>query len=397
MRIAFGIVSLFPGGGLQRDCMEIARLIREQGHSVIIHTCRLQDHQLGSDTPVVVLQNSARTNHHRQYTFAIDFLEETANKYDLVVGFDKLMALDVLYCADASMAYRMFQQPYLRLLPRYRSYWDLEKCSFSADSSTRIIFLSDNQIIEYQSAWFTTGHRMTVVPPTVAPARRRPEWRSGDIRPRMRAELGLGPYNWVWLSIGVQPETKGIDRAIEALTKFPDATLLIAGLTDTNHASTKLAKLARRLDVASRIKWLGHREDIHGLMAAADLLVHPARYDTTGTVILEAIVNGLPVITTAACGYARHVEAAQAGKVIKEPFEFPLFVAAINRGREFAVRQAWSLAGQKYGRDPELYQGRSRAAEIIVRTGLMKLASADQQNGTVPTSLPTKRTVSRMM
>src|SRR6186997_2068546 len=160
MRIAFGIVSLFPGGGLQRDCVEIAKLIRAQGHSVVIYTCRLQDHQFASDTPVVVLQNNARTNHHRQYTFAVDFLKETAGQYDLIVGFDKLMKLDVLYCADASMAYRMVRQPYLRLLPRYRTYRYLEQSSFSPASKTRIVLLSDNQIIEYQSAWSTTAGRM---------------------------------------------------------------------------------------------------------------------------------------------------------------------------------------------------------------------------------------------
>ena len=65
------------------------------------------------------------------------------------------------------------------------------------------------------------------------------------------------------------------------------------------------------LGLADRISFLGHREDIPELMAAADLLVHPARHDTTGTVILEAVVNGLPVITTSTCGYAHHVEAAR--------------------------------------------------------------------------------------
>jgi len=222
-----------------------------------------------------------------------------------------------------------------------------------------------------------------VVPPTLALARRRPEWRMSDVRPKVRSELGLGDHDWVWLSIGVQPHTKGIDRAIQALTNFPQAKLLIAGLTDTNHLSLQLARQARKLGVASRIKWLGHREDVHCVMAAADLLVHPARYDTTGTVILEAIVNGLPVVTTAACGYARHVEAAQAGKVVREPFEFPLFVAALNRGKEFVVRHAWSLAGQKYGAEPRLFQGRARAAEIIVQTGLAKLESIEGSERTL--------------
>ena len=37
-------------------------------------------------------------------------------------------------------------------------------------------------------------------------------------------------------------------------------------------------------------------------------------------VILEAIVSGLPVLTTATCGYAFHVKDAAAGRVLPAPF-----------------------------------------------------------------------------
>ena len=39
-----------------------------------------------------------------------------------------------------------------------------------------------------------------------------------------------------------------------------------------------------------------------------------------GTVIIESLINGLPVITTAECGYAPHVRKADAGLVIPSPF-----------------------------------------------------------------------------
>ena len=199
---------------------------------------------------------------------------------------------------------------------------------------TKIILLSQNQVSEYQSAWATESSRVVLVPPTLTLARRQPGCRTNGVRPLLRATLGLADNDWVWLSIGVQPDTKGTDRAIKALARFPDAKLLIAGLNETNHASIGLARQTQRLGVAHRVKWLGHREDISELMAAADLLVHPARYDTTGTVILEAVINGLPVITTAACGYARHVDFAGAGIVVREPFDFRLFVAALDQARD---------------------------------------------------------------
>jgi UDP-glucose:(heptosyl)LPS alpha-1,3-glucosyltransferase len=379
MRIAFAIVSLFPGGGLQRDCVEIAKLVRGLGHEVTIYTCRLHDHTLADDIPILLLQNEVATNHGRQYAFAVDFLKQASDHYDLIVGFDKLFGLDVLYCADPSMAYRLLKQPYLYLLSRYRTYNALEKDSFAPNNKTKIILLSHGQMSEYWSVWGTEAGRMNLVPPTLTLDRRRPDCRTNGVRQTLRSQLGLTNDDLVWVSICVQPYTKGIDRVIRALAKFPDVKLVIAGLTETTRSSAKQARLARDLGVASRVKWLGHREDIPHLMAAADLLVHPARYDTTGTVILEAIVNGLPVITTAACGYARHVESAEAGIVLREPFEFRLFLAALEEAQDVAVRQAWSAAGTEYAHNPALYQGRLRAAEAIVDAAHSKVQTLSRE------------------
>ena len=366
MRIAFGIVSLFPGGGLQRDCLEIAKLVRNRGHDVTIYAERVAGDMQVDGIPVVTLPNGATTNHGRQYEFAVDFLREASAQCDLTVGFNKLLGLDVLYCADGSMYDRLLKQPLLKLLPRYRKYASIEKDSFTPRHKTKTILLSRNQLLQYWSAWNTESQRMYLLPPTLAAARRRPEYRADGTRQKLRGELGLNDADWTWMTVAVQPKTKGTDRVIQALAAFPDATLLIAGLKDTDKAAAKPLALARKLGVASRIKWLGHREDMAELMSAADLLLHPSRYDTTGTVILEALVNGLPVIATAVCGYATHVEAARAGVVIREPFDAGSFAAAIGAARHPAVRAEWSKAGMDYGQRAGLSEGRQCAAQIIL-------------------------------
>ncbi|RAI26421.1 glycosyl transferase family 1, partial [Rhodoplanes serenus] len=142
--------------------------------------------------------------------------------------------------------------------------------------------------------------------------------------------------------------------------------MLVAGLAAGDRATRDTVRLARRLGVADRIRWLGHREDMPAVMAAADLLVHPARLDTTGTVILEAVVNGLPVIASAVCGYAPHVAAADAGLVLAEPFDPAAFAAALAQAADPDRRAAWSRHGAAYGACPDLYAGRERAADLIV-------------------------------
>ena len=101
------------------------------------------------------------------------------------------------------------------------------------------------------------------------------------------------------------------------------------------------------------------------LGAAADLLVHPARIETTGTVILEALVNGLPVVASGVCGYAEHVGQANAGAVLPEPFSQSVFIAKLREAQDASLRAQWSANAARYGETADLYRGLSRAASII--------------------------------
>jgi UDP-glucose:(heptosyl)LPS alpha-1,3-glucosyltransferase len=204
----------------------------------------------------------------------------------------------------------------------------------------------------------------------------------------LRATLGLAENDWVWIGICVQPTTKGLDRTVRALQSFPHARLLVVGLEAAEHKSVPINRLARELKVSQRITWVGHSEHVPELMAAADLFVHPARNDTTGTVILESIVNGLPVVTMAYCGYARHVSAADAGIVLQPPFNHAAFLEALHAAGQWSCASRWSLSASRYGERDELYTGRRRAAEFIVAAAGEKVThrSARRHSSMLPVS-----------
>jgi UDP-glucose:(heptosyl)LPS alpha-1,3-glucosyltransferase len=308
-------------------------------------------------------------------------------QFDLVVGFDKLTHLDVLYCADPSVYFRMRKERFRFLIPRYRGYLALERATFAPGRKTKVLVLSEKQLAEYRDAWHTPAERLALLPPTVSSTRRCPQYRRNGRRDARRADFGFAPLDWVWIDIGVQPHTKGFDRTVRALRQFPNAKLLIVGLVETStRAAAALAARAKRLGVADRISFLGHREDIPEVMAAADLLVHPARHDTTGTVILEAVVNGLPVVTTSVCGYARHVIAAEAGIVVDEPFDSRAFAAALSVAQDAERRSRWSAAAERYGAHPFLYDGRMRAAEMILGAAAERVRRRSAAAGAKPAS-----------
>jgi len=363
MNLAFAIVSLFPNGGLQRDCMAIARLLGAQGHQVTIFTSRLTG-EVGGDLNVEVLPVMAWTNHGRNAAFSKALARRCAGQFDRLVGFDKLENLDVLYCADPPAALR-YASGLSRFLPRGRKLTALEQACFGHESKTSLLLLSQPQVDAYRAAWDTQADRITLLPPTINAARRKPQLRSDGTRKWLREEMAVGVNGTVWLAIGAQLRVKGLDRTLEALELFSDARLLVAGVAPSSKAGRKLLRMAGKQGVQDRVRLLGIREDIPELMAAADLLVHPARTDTTGTVILEAVVNGLPVIASGACGYAEHVARAEAGEVVPEPFSQSSLIAKLREAQDETRRARWSQNAVRYGETVDVYRGLTRAASII--------------------------------
>jgi len=363
MRLAFAIVSLFPWGGLQRDCLRLARAARAAGHQVTIFAAQVRG-DIAGDVPVELLPVRAITNHGRNRRFADALARATAGRFDRVVGFDKLPGLDVLYCGDLCFADRKFGF-WSRLNPRVRAMIELEGSCFSAASRTLVLALADAQADAYRRAWHTPAERLRVLPPPIEPGRRHPEFRSDGTRERVRRELGLAAEDFVWLCVGAWAQRKGFDRAVAALAASPRGKLLVCGIAPAAREGAQLLAQARRLGVAARVQLLGPRDDVARLMAAADLLLHPARAETTGTVILEAVINGLPVIATEVCGFAQHVSKADAGIVLREPFQQSALNRAIETATDSSLRARWSAHAAAYGADPELYAGIERALQAI--------------------------------
>ena len=103
-------------------------------------------------------------------------------------------------------------------------------------------------------------------------------------------------------------------------------------------------------------------------MIAADLLVHPAYSENTGTILLEALTVGLPVLTTDVCGFAFHIVKAQAGVVLASPFRQGQFNHELARMLRSEDMPAWGSRGLAYAGREDLYSCDLRAAEIIEQT-----------------------------
>jgi glycosyltransferase involved in cell wall biosynthesis len=137
---------------------------------------------------------------------------------------------------------------------------------------------------------------------------------------RMPAGLEPAPPGAVLLEIGRLCDVKGQRELIAALPKLArtDVTLLLVGedLEAGGAYRTALERQARELGIGDRVRFLGRRDDVPALLAAADALVLPSSIEGLPLVVLEAMAAGRPVVATSVGGTPEAVVDGETGLLV---------------------------------------------------------------------------------
>ncbi len=128
-----------------------------------------------------------------------------------------------------------------------------------------------------------------------------------------RARLDTPEDAPLLLALGRLHRNKGFDVLLEALALLPEVHCWLAG---EGPERASLETMAARLELGSRLHFLGWREDVAALCAAADLLVVPSRHEPLGNVVIEAWAQGLPVVAAASLGPAALIESEENGLLV---------------------------------------------------------------------------------
>ncbi|WP_313950329.1 glycosyltransferase family 4 protein [Accumulibacter sp.] len=370
MQIAFCLYKYFPFGGLQRDFLRIAFACQARGHALRVYTLEWR-----GDVPegfeVVLVPVSGLTNQRRYARFSDWVADDLARRpADRVVGFNKMPGLDVYFAADPCFEdkARTLRSALYRMSGRYRHFSAYERAVFGPQAPTEILMIAPQQQALFQKYYRTPGERFHLLPPGIALDRRAPA-DAREIRSDFRHEFALQADDLLLLQIGSGFKTKGLDRSLKALAALPPALRSRSRLIAIGDDDPKLFHgQARALGLADQVSILRGRSDILRFLLGADLLVHPAYNENTGTVLLEAVVAGLPVLTTAVCGYAHYISDADAGKVVPEPFaQACLDQFLLQMLRDAPARQRWHASALAYAEHADIYSNAERAADVILK------------------------------
>lgn len=342
MKIALGIFKWFPYGGLQKDFLRMAKLLEARGH-IVCAFCGSDSEDIPCDTRHVLwrrISTPGLTNHVRAKAFERRFAAACREeKFDCVVGFNKMAGLDFYFAGDTCLEERLRARKrsfLLRLFPRYAIFLAMEKAVFDPRSSTKIFTITDRQRQSFERVYGTPRERFVSVPFGM-------DARCGNVREpaaareRKRRELGLEPGDFAVFLVGSDFKRKGASRAVAALAALPEeqqrrTKLFLVGASSAG----KFMNMAADFGAEKSVRALGERDDVPELMLAADLLVHPAAEEAGGSVLLEAAVSGLPVVCTDICGFAPRIAAWSGGTVLPSPFRQPDLNAALKRAADAA-------------------------------------------------------------
>jgi glycosyltransferase involved in cell wall biosynthesis len=159
----------------------------------------------------------------------------------------------------------------------------------------------------------------------------------------LRQNLTLGDADPLLLCVGRLIDQKGhrylLQAMPEILRAFPEAKLLIAG---EGWKRAELEATGRDLGIAPKVRFLGSRNDIPQLLAAADVFVFPSLFEGMPGALIEAMLAGRPIVASNIPQIQEVVTDCQTALLVppREPAALSAAIVSLVRDRELRQRLA---------------------------------------------------------
>lgn len=168
-------------------------------------------------------------------------------------------------------------------------------------------------------------------------------------RAALRREFGAGEEDCVVVAVSRLVRHKGYPELLEAMRATPANTVLwvVGERLATDHGEDLAPIFARATqDLGRRLVMLGYRHDVPRVLAAADLFCLPSHFEGLPMSAIEAMLTGLPVVSTDIRGPREMVVPGETGLLVPPMQAAPLADALSHLAGDAALRARMGAAGR---------------------------------------------------
>lgn len=187
-------------------------------------------------------------------------------------------------------------------------------------------------------------------------------------RAAARSRLGAGPDRSLVAFVGgiATNRLKGFDTLLAAWRRLCDrgdwdALLVAAGGGTLAWAAREI----ERLGLSGSVRLLGETDRVPEVLAAADLLVSPTRYDSYGLNVQEALCRGVPAIVSTCAGVSERYTPELAPLLLRDPESPDELAECLREWRRSPDR--WRSAAERLGAELRAWTWSDMAGRIVER------------------------------
>ena len=355
MKIALCYESMMPNrGGCETYLADLARNLVHDHHEVHLFTTRYDAQAFPDAVMYHLLPASTGLRWMRPWQFAKACCQTLQqHTFDVTVGFIKTWGQDVLmpqggfHVATAEHNLQKNASPLVRGLMRFVQMVDPKQWSFRALERRQLfdfpslLVVPSKMVQRHAWEYYQLGDARVKVVHNAIDTERFPTQDRLLIRSQMRDQHHLLPEDNVGLFVGHNYRLKGLLPLFHSIQQIPgdvNFRLLICGSEDYR----RFERLAQRMKISERVRFLGFHPDVREAFFASDFLIHPSFYDPCALVTMEALACGLPLITTKLNGGSELLPPALASLTIDTPHDHFMMAKNIIRLCQPAERASLS-------------------------------------------------------
>jgi UDP-glucose:(heptosyl)LPS alpha-1,3-glucosyltransferase len=301
-----------PFGGGARMIDEIVRVLAARGARITM-LVREWSGTRPEGMEVQVVDPFHLGSTWRDWSFERAMTPERLAGFDLVVSDQKIPGIDVYIagggCHREFVGTRQRRSSVLQRLAiglnAHTRYTARAESRLFASGTLKAVICVSRRVRDDLQRWYAVDPaRLHVVYNGIDLSRFDPAWRD-EHRQRLRREHGLGD-RFTLVFVGGGWENKGLEPVLRALARSGlEFVLIVVG---KDRRQPRFERLARRLGIAGRCRFVGPQVDVRPWYAMADATVLASFFETFGLVGLESLAMGVPVVVSRHAGVAELIE-----------------------------------------------------------------------------------------